>query len=320
MKISCAFAPSIHAADQARLAEELGFHRIWFADSPILYGDVWISLARAGEATSKIGLGTAVLVPHLRHVVATAAAAGTVDQIAHGRLALAFGTGFTARAMMGKKPIKLAEMEEYLVALKALLAGEIADVDGAPVKLIHHERLLAERPISVELLMAANGPKGIELTQKLGLGHMCAGLVPEGLTDTCYLTFGTVLEDDETPESPAVIERLAPALAVVYHGTYEAAGEGVDGLPGGAEWRAELEKFPEELRALYTHEHHLVDITDRDKKGLDASLVATTFSGTRDELRGRMNDLAASGVTEVVLWPVGLDTDRELRAAADLIG
>ena len=97
MELSCAFAPRPDLPDLLRLAEELGYRRAWVFDSPALYGDVWMSLARCADATSTIGLGPAVLVPSLRHVVTNAAAIATLEQLAPGRAVAALGTGFTGR-------------------------------------------------------------------------------------------------------------------------------------------------------------------------------------------------------------------------------
>ena len=41
-----------------------------------------------------------------------------------------FGTGFTGRAGLGKKPLKLADMRTHIAQVKALLRGDVADIDG----------------------------------------------------------------------------------------------------------------------------------------------------------------------------------------------
>jgi 5,10-methylenetetrahydromethanopterin reductase len=66
MEISAFFAPTRDTPGHIRLAEELGFARAWCYDSPLLYDDVFVTLARAAEQTSRIGLGVGVLVPGLR--------------------------------------------------------------------------------------------------------------------------------------------------------------------------------------------------------------------------------------------------------------
>jgi 5,10-methylenetetrahydromethanopterin reductase len=260
-----------------------------------------------------------VLVPHLRHVVATATAIGTIEQLAPGRLEIALGTGFTARAMMGKPALTWRFVETYVTALRALLAGEEAIVDGAVVKLLHGEGFLARRPIRTPLVLAANGDHGVEVARRLGLGHMCAGIVPSGARDSRFVAFGTVLDEGETFQSDAVFERLAPVIAVLYHGTYGASHEGVDNLPGGAGWRAALEALPEAVRHLYLHEGHLVEVSARERPHLSRERGAMTFSGTRAEIRQKVADLAASGVTEFIFWPSGPDIERELRAMSEAL-
>jgi 5,10-methylenetetrahydromethanopterin reductase len=109
-----------------------------------------------------------------------------------------------------------------------------------------------------------------------------------------------------------VLERIGPAIAVVWHGTYEAAGAGVDNLPGGKGWRAEVERFPERSRHLYVHEGHLVELSERDRRNLAPELAGATFSGTPAQLRERAAGLAAQGVAELVYWPMGSDVAGEL--------
>ena len=55
--------------------------------------------------------------------MAQASAIATLEQIAPGRLMIGFGTGFTGRAGMGKKPLSLASMRTHIAQVKALLRG-----------------------------------------------------------------------------------------------------------------------------------------------------------------------------------------------------
>ena len=119
------------------LAEELGYERAWLYDSPAIYLDIWTSLGRLVERTSRIGLGTAVLVPSLRSVIATASAIATVEAAAPGRFACGFGTGATARWTLGKDALTLAETGTYLRQLRGLLRGEVVEVDGEQVQMAH---------------------------------------------------------------------------------------------------------------------------------------------------------------------------------------
>src|SRR6185369_11417723 len=106
LTLSCAFATSAASPEHARIAEDLGYARAWFYDSPALYPDVWVQLCRAAERTSRIGLGPGVLVPSLRHPMTNAAAIATLASIAgRERVVVAVGAGFTGRLTMGQRPL-----------------------------------------------------------------------------------------------------------------------------------------------------------------------------------------------------------------------
>src|SRR3954469_16724826 len=137
MDISCAFATSPRTPDHVALAEKLGYKRAWLYDSPALYPDLWATMALAAERTSHIGLGTGVLVPRLRHVIVTAAAAAQIEQLAPGRLAIGVGTGFTGSRALGQKAMKWADVAAYVEALRALLRGETVEWEGAALRLMH---------------------------------------------------------------------------------------------------------------------------------------------------------------------------------------
>jgi alkanesulfonate monooxygenase SsuD/methylene tetrahydromethanopterin reductase-like flavin-dependent oxidoreductase (luciferase family) len=53
LEISCSFPAGLETPDHIVAAERLGYRRAWCYDSPALYSDVWITLARAAERTSR---------------------------------------------------------------------------------------------------------------------------------------------------------------------------------------------------------------------------------------------------------------------------
>ena len=131
MDISCAFATSSDTPEHVELAESLGYRRAWLYDSPALYPDVWMILTRCAQRTSRIGLGPGVLVPSLRHPMVNAAAIAELVDQAPVRVAVAIGSGFTGRFSLGKRPMPWRQVADYVRCLKALLAGETAEWDGA---------------------------------------------------------------------------------------------------------------------------------------------------------------------------------------------
>ncbi|GAB1511455.1 LLM class flavin-dependent oxidoreductase [Actinophytocola sp. KF-1] len=81
---------------QARRAEELGLDSVWAGDSPVTRprADPLLLLAAVAAATTRITLGTAVLLPALRHPVLLAHQLATLDRLARGRLVAGLGGGF----------------------------------------------------------------------------------------------------------------------------------------------------------------------------------------------------------------------------------
>lgn len=323
LDVSAGFPPGLATPDHIALAEDLGYQRAWVYDSPALYHDVWVTLARAAERTERIGLGPGVLVPSLRHPMVNAAAIATLVDLAPGRVAVAIGAGFTGRHVLGQKPMRWTDVREHVLAIQGLLRGEEVTWDGKPIRMVHPAGFGAARPIEVPILVGADGPKGSAVAAELADGTFAAG-VPNAdatLPWRALLTFGTVLDEGETVTSPRVIEAAGPGVAVVLHGMYERGGpEVVDSFPGGPAWRAGLEEIDAGRRHLATHEGHLVELTPRDRAGLEgglSELIGTfTLTAPAGEIPARLEAFAAQGITEVAYQPCGPDIVRELEAFA----
>lgn len=319
MRLSCSLPPGPSVVEYARVAEALGYERLWLYDSPLLYADVWVTLARVAEATRTLGLGPGVLVPSLRHVATTAAAIATLEALAPGRLVVAVGTGFTARRTHGQPPLAWARVETYLRQLRGLLRGDRVEIDGRLAQMLHPEGHAPKRPIETPILVAASGPRGQAVARALGDGVMTLA-DPTGEGGECAVVrSGTVLDDGEDFATPRVFEAIETSIALVYHSVYEAQGEAVDALPGGATWRAAIEALPEETRHLFVHEGHCVAVPARERPLLDPAVGAMTFSGTASALRERAAALEAQGMTELVYMPAGPDVPGELRRMAEAL-
>jgi alkanesulfonate monooxygenase SsuD/methylene tetrahydromethanopterin reductase-like flavin-dependent oxidoreductase (luciferase family) len=82
--------------DLAVSAEAAGLDHVWVGDSPVARprAEPFTLLGAVAGATTTVGLGTAALIPALRHPLHTAHAIATLDQVAPGRLTVAVGAGF----------------------------------------------------------------------------------------------------------------------------------------------------------------------------------------------------------------------------------
>lgn len=161
MKISVAMPPGPDSVELAQLAHDLGYDRFWLYDSAAIYEDIWIALARVAEHTP-IKIGTAVLVPNLRHVMTSASAIATIERLAPGRLVCGWGTGATARWVLDQKALSWKTMRRYLTQLHELLQGEVVEIDGRQCQMVHHPRWAIDRPIGTPQLLSALGPKGTD--------------------------------------------------------------------------------------------------------------------------------------------------------------
>ncbi len=152
--------------DEAVAAEAEGFASFWLPW--ISAHDPMIALAIAGQQTSRIELGTAVMRTYPRHPADMAPAAVTVAAATGGRFTLGIGPSH--------KPVientfgysfahPLRHTEEYLTVLTTLLAGKTARFQGtdisATTKLQHPD------PAPVGVILSALGPKMLELAGRL---------------------------------------------------------------------------------------------------------------------------------------------------------
>lgn len=185
MKLSCALVANVDSPELIAEAERLGYHRAWLYHSLAIMSDVWMALALAAERTSTIGLGPGMLVPSLRHPMTNAAALAALAALAPGRVAVAIGSGFTGRYILGKKPLRWAVVEEYVTALRALLRGDTVAWEDAAIRMLHTEGFVADRPADVEVLIGADGPRGTAVAERVGDGVFAASTTT-GATHTAF--------------------------------------------------------------------------------------------------------------------------------------
>jgi 5,10-methylenetetrahydromethanopterin reductase len=242
-------------------------------------------------------------------------------------VSVAIGAGFTGRYTLGQRAMRWSDVAEYVRVLQALLRGEEVSWEGALIKMIHPDGFIPDRPIAdVPVLIGADGPKGYAVAQELGDGVIGAGFPPAGDTLPPWramLAFGTVLDDAEELTDERVLDAAGHAVAVLFHSLYERAGaEGVDAVAGGQSWREAVEAVPQDRRHLAIHEGHLVSVSERDRPAVaeGVSLLTVSLTGSPSDLRNRVDELAAAGVTEIAYQPAGSDIAGELERFIKAVG
>lgn len=252
------------AADSWRLvrrAEELGFSHAWFFDTQMLSADPFVAMTAAAMKTSRIKLGTGVLIPSNRIAPVAATAFASLNQLAPGRIIFGVSTGFTGRRTMGLGAVKLADMEEYIRVIQALWRGETVSfsVEGKrrKIRLLNPELGLINTRDPMPTYIAASGPKARALTAKLGAAWIDnvadpergaaaleqmrgawqeAGHAPEALVSVAWIG-GAVLEVGEPVDGPRGMALAAPRAAMLLH---RAADTALAGYPSPVAMRPEF--------------------------------------------------------------------------------
>jgi 5,10-methylenetetrahydromethanopterin reductase len=320
MKVSSQFATSLESPQHIAIAEKLGYDRAWLHDTPQQSPDVWMMLALAAERTDRIGLGPGVLVPALRHPMVNAAATAALYALAPGRVAVAFGTGFSGARAMGAKASIWSYVRDYIRVFRDLLRGETVEWDGGRMRMMHPAGFAPPRPITVPIAISALGAKGLEVAKELGDGLFTVN----GKTDfakefrwAALGVHGTVLTSGETLDSPRIRDAAGPGNAVAYHAAYE-FGADVTALPAGQVWLDNINQTPSEERHLAVHDHHLIGLSTADEAawaaGSWAAIPNTTLTGSPSQLTENLKAIAEQGITEIVYQPTGHDIPHELEA------
>jgi 5,10-methylenetetrahydromethanopterin reductase len=316
-------------------AEELGFTHAWFYDTQMITADCFVAMGVAAMKTSRIRLGTGVLVPSNRIAPVTANAFATLNKLAPGRIDFGVGTGFSARRAMGLSAMKLADMEEYIRVVYALLNNEMVEttIEGKrrKIRFLNPEIGLIDTQDPVRLHVSAYGPKSQQLVARLQAGWktffsdvpgalaqlqnvqaswQAAGRAASDLYATAW-TCGCVLADGENAGSTRAIAQAGPRAAVALH---RAADEDMEGwqntspLPPGLE--AEVQGYvdmardfiPADARYLMNHRGHFVFVKPEERRFITPELIRRfTFTATEQELKQRVEALRAGGYSQLVV-------------------
>lgn len=284
----------------ARRAEELGFAELWVVEDLGFRGGI-AQAASVLASTSHIVVGIGILPAGARNAAFAAMELATLEQLFPGRLIAGIGHGMPnwMRSLGAWPASPLTLLEEYLAALRALLRGERVDTaDSARyVKLTD----AALEPSSIPdaappVLAGVRGPKSLAVSgraadgtilaepagpeyARAALGHIDAA----GLHALVTFNIGSV-----HPEPSVAIDAARPGLAWIGEPDW---APHIDPLPFAAEFAA--------LRA---------DASSRDDfvERMPASWVSQlALAGTAAEVRERITELSAAGVTSSVFIPVG---------------
>ncbi|MEV7791500.1 LLM class flavin-dependent oxidoreductase [Streptomyces sp. NPDC087512] len=191
----------------SRVAEEAGLEELWLWEDCFLEGGV--STAAAALAwTERLRVGIGLLPVPLRNVAVTAMEAASLHRMFPGRAIV--GVGHGVQDWMGQvgaraeSPVTL--LREYLLALRALLAGERVTTEGRYVRL---DDVALDWPPArrAEVLAGVTGPRSLRIAGEAADGTILTMTnAPDAVRRACRII----------EEGRAAAGRTDPHKVVVY--------------------------------------------------------------------------------------------------------
>ena len=336
MDIGVCVASHVGDIDYVVRAEELGYSHAWLADSQMIWSDCYAALALAADRTSTINIGTGVSVSGTRPAPVTASSIATINALAPGRTFLGIGTGNTAMRIMGHKPQRIADFDQYLESLRPLLRGEEAKHHFGgqitPIRHIMPNKGFVNFDDPIPLYVSGFGPKSLALAGKHGDGAVMSippdarvmdrmwEMIERGASDsgrefdrddylTCSLTTIVVLDDGETIESPRVkAEAGAMAMASIHY-SYDQYRQ--YGRPPGNrlteiwdEYTSMLSDYDAERIHQRIHAGHNCWVIPEEERFVTPQLIdATCIVGTAGQVIERLQQLEERGLDQLMILP-----------------
>ena len=318
-------------------AENLGYDSVWVTDSQMIFSDCYAVLTLAAQQTRRIRLGPGTAICGTRIPPVHVGAMATLNKLAPGRVHMGIGTGNTAMRTMGQRPMPIADYDEYLRVLSALLRGETVDFRYRnrvrPIRMLTDNKKYLSLEPKIPLYVSGFGPRAMELAGKHGdglvfaipprgvavaeaLAHAHAGAARVGRVldgfRNCALTNVALLEPGEPVHSPRVVRTVGPnVMASVYYFYDEVQERGIDPpeflRPIWNRYCALVEQTPPEYRHFRTHEFHYTYLHPGEAELIDANLIrATCLVGTADALVEQIRELERQGLHEL-MFAIGVD-------------
>lgn len=331
MKTSVTIVQGADGWKIAKRAEELGYHSAWFEDSQMVVADPVVMMAVAAAHTSRIRLGTGVLIPSNRIAPQAANSFASLNSLAPGRLDMAVGTGFSGRRAMGLGPIKMQDLKHYVEVFGALLRNETTEWDfegkRRKIRFVNGDTNITNLIDPVSIYIAAQGPKMRRLAAALKANwvnlyssldaavadykdmrdaRLQAGTAPDTFKSKIVIS-GCPLADGERPDSPRPMRQAGPMAAIWIHNIVEMEQFGELGTNTGLD-KEILEQYrrlyqsyePADARYLSLHRGHGLFLREDEAKFITADWIKkTTMTAPVAELREQIRELKNIGYDDV---------------------
>lgn len=311
------FSFAHRVAPAAAEAERMGFDGFLLADSQNLNADIWVELALAGAATSRIKLGPGVTNPETRDIAVTASAVATLHDETGGRAVLGLGRGDSALSQLGRRPVPIDRFEPALADLQRYLAGGEVERDGATTTI---RWLPGPHLTKVPVAVAASGPRVIEIAAR----HADAIDFTVGAeidrvrwaVDTARaaqrdraVSLGAFVNVGVTDDRAVARDLVRGSTAILAR--FSAEGAPADGLSDVT--RTAITKLGDE----YDPSRHGDSRAPAAQHLGDEFVDRFAVVGTANEVTDRLGALASVGIERVIVVAGSLDADPALVAESN---
>lgn len=179
--------PSGDLLGTAEMAEALGFDSAWVGDHLLWHvasPDPGVLLGALAARTTRLRLGTAVMLAALRSPLVVAKMAATLDHLSEGRFVLGVGLGGENPAEFAAAGVPLRErsgrLDETLTLCRALWAGEPVNHSGRyfPMENVRFD-LPPRTPGGPPVWVGGRAPGALRRAGRLGDGWLAFVVTPE---------------------------------------------------------------------------------------------------------------------------------------------
>lgn len=289
-----------------------------FAKSPHTFYDTVACIAAAGVHTERIRLGTGVTDAIRRHPAMLAQEWLTLDHLTQGRAILGIGSGepenLTPYGLPFSRPV--SRLEEALEVVRLLWESDgCVDYDGEFFQL--REAACGLGPFAPDryppIWIAANGPRTLQLTGRLGDGWFPWYRAPVQYREGIEIVRKSATEAGRDPDALTyslvhycvVAEKADDCLELLRNpvlkylvflqpaATFERAGRD---HPMGPRWTG--------IRQLLATEHTTQELLGLIDRVPDDYVQEVLFHGTPDDIVARVGEYQAMGLDHLTLMDV----------------
>lgn len=172
--------PPAELLDEARAADEAGWHGLWFADHYLentasgrgdVY-EVWGVLPAVAAVTSRVRVGTLVSPTTFHHPAVLAKRAATIDRLSAGRMVLGLGAGWQENehraygVPLPEPKERVDRFEEAIRIVRSLLSEDLTTLRGRHFEVV--DAPADPKPVQspLPLLVGSRGPRMMRIAAR----------------------------------------------------------------------------------------------------------------------------------------------------------